>query len=560
MVTDELFLRLKRAPSLTAELALASVCVNVLALADTIYVMILLRRYIAYGFDGTLIILTAGVLVALALQWGVRRARDVLAATVGREPDRALAGELSRALVHSESMALAALPAERVRGAVGDVQTVNAAYDAVNLGALFDAPFALMFAAAVFFLSPLLSLVVLLGIVLSLGAGLAAVHVARRCGTDLADASGEHHALMYATSRAGDTVRAFGGAQHCRRLWNAQLARIDALKGVLEDSRGLSQSVTQGVGVFVRVGIYALGAKLAVEGEISVAALIGASILGSYAIAKATACANAYALLEQAREAAGRIGEVTGLSRETSGGETPEAFGGEIELSELAYGYPGEPALFQGLGLRLAPGEVLAVQGANGTGKSTFLKLLAGLDAPRAGAILADGRDVAGLDQGWWRRQLALVPQEPFFLAGTYRENLTLGRPGIGSAELRQVIAQAGLTRFIDLSEQGLETPMIDAGRTLPVGIRKRLALARALCCGGRLMLLDEPTEGLDAAGTAMVYRAMNERARAGATIVVVSHDPAIVKGAHWILDLGDGAGHDLRPGGRSPAPSEVLQ
>lgn len=552
MPTAELFARLKRSPQLTSEMLLASVCVNVLALADTIFVMIVLRRYIAYGFDGTLIILTAGTLVALAMQWGVRRARDVLAPGVSRVPDRELGEAMAGALVDSEATALAAVPTERVRGAATDFQTVQNAYDAQNLSSLMDAPFCLMFAAAVYFLSPLLALLVLAGIVMSVGAGLVSVHVTRRGGAALADETGRHQTLVGTATRAGDTVRVFGGAEHCRRMWSDQVGRMAGLRRVLEDSRGLSQSVGQGVGVFVRVGIYSLGAKLCVEGEMTVAALIGASILGSYAIAKATAFANAYSLLEQAREARTRLDGLTAIPREAHSGERPESFDGRLVLEDVAYAFPGEDDLFSGLSLFLAPGEVLAIQGANGSGKSTLLRLIAGLAPPASGRILADGRDLSALDPAWWRRQLALVPQEPFFLAGSYRDNLVLGNPDIDESRLRRIVRASGLTQFIDLSEKGLDTSMTDAGRTLPVGIRKRMALARALCGGGRLLLLDEPTEGLDAEGTAMVYRAMNEMALAGATIVVISHDRAIVKGAHLVLDLGVGRGHTTRPGERA--------
>ncbi|BBD07012.1 ATP-binding cassette domain-containing protein [Desulfovibrio ferrophilus] len=560
MVMDELIVRLKRNPALSAELVLASVCTNVLALADTIFVMIVLRRYIAYGFDGTLIILTAGTLVALGLQWGVRRSRDILAADVSRDFDKTLSEDMATALVDSDAMALQELPPERVRGAVVDFQTTQSAYDALNIGALLDAPFALMFTASVFFLSPLLSLIVLIGVAISLGAGLASVHLARRGGADLADESGRHHAMVGTATRAADTVRVFGGAEYCHKQWTAQVGRIGVLRNVLEDTRGLSQSVTLGAGVFVRVAIYSVGAKLAVEGELSVAALIGASILGSYAIQKATACANAYSLLEQAREAMRRIGELTGLPGERHAGAIPETYEGALELAGMSYAFPNGSPLFQGLDLALAPGEVLAVQGANGSGKSTLMRLVAGLAAPQAGRVLADGRDLRELNPKWWRKQLAYVPQEPFFLAGSFRENLTVGNPEIEERELRRIINASGLVRFIDLSDKGLESPMIDAGRTLPVGIRKRMALARALCGGGRLLLLDEPTEGLDAEGTAMVYKAMNDLAQGGATIIVISHDPAIVKGAHQILDLGVGEGHVLRPGGRAISQEQVAR
>ena len=151
---------------------------------------------------------------------------------------------------------------------------------------------------------------------------------------------------------------------------------------------------------------------------------------------------------------------------------------------------------------------------------------------------MVGGSSLERLDTAWWRRQLMYMPQEPFFLAGTVRENMSMLRPDADPRELRRIMSRCGLDGFLDLSEKGIETPLVDAGRTLPVGTRKRLALARALAGGGCVALLDEPTEGLDAEGRALVYRAMNDMAREGRTIVVVSHDDKIIKGARAVLDL----------------------
>lgn len=534
---DELIRRLKRMPATTAELLLASALLNLLALADTIYVMIVLRRYIAHGFDGTLFILTAGALAAVAAQWGLRRARDVLAAEVGRAPDLELSEDIHKALVMADAGALEALQAERPKGVAADFQDVQAAYDAGNLGALLDAPFALIFLVAVYWLSPLLAAVVLVGMALSLASGLVSVRMARRGAGVLSARAEAHRSFVGAASRASDTVRAFGGAASCRERWGGLVAGVSGGERSLEDARGLTQSLTMGAGVFVRVAVYAVGAKLAVDGDLAVAALIGASIMASYAVQKATALTQALSLFDRAAEARSRLADLTGLPRE-GGGARPEAFAGRVGLAGLVFGFEGREPLFDGLDLDLEPGSVLVVRGRNGSGKTTLLRLLAGLLAPARGEVLADGAPLSGLDRSWWRSQIAYMPQEPFFLAGTIRENVAMLRPDLEGAELRRILAACGLGGFLDRSEQGVETPLTDAGRTLPVGVRKRLALARALASGGRVAFLDEPTEGLDAEGRSLVYRIMNEMAREGRTIVAVSHDPSIVKGAGHVLDL----------------------
>lgn len=123
-------------------------------------------------------------------------------------------------------------------------------------------------------------------------------------------------------------------------------------------------------------------------------------------------------------------------------------------------------------------------------------------------------------------------------MPATVRENILSGNPDLDDADLNRIVRAAGLRHFIDSSPKGLETVLSASGANLPPGTRKRLALARALATDGRLLLLDEPTEGLDAEGRAAVYGVMNTMAKEGRTIVVVSYDANILKGAARVLDL----------------------
>ncbi len=554
----ELTRRLAAHPARTAELCLATFLLNLLALADTIYVMILLRRYIQHGFDGTLLLLTAGALVAVAMQWGLTRARGVLAANLGAGEDERLADAVHAALAGATLPALQEVGRERASQAASDLADVQAGCDGGAVTALLDAPFSLMFAASVYFLSPLLAGITALGIAASLAVGWAGAGKSRESARALTEAVGEGRAILYSSGFAADTVRVWRGAPFYRALFRAAQARVAALRGVLEDARGLALSLGMGVGVVVRVALYAVGAKLVVEGRLSVAALIGVSIMGSYAMAKASGAVQVGRLMARSREALERLGALTALPREAGAGLRPEGWDGALELRGLGFSFGGQP-LFSGLDLRLPRGGVLAVRGHNGSGKTTLVRLLAGLVPPGEGAVLAGDASLADIDPAWWRARLCYLPQEPFFLAGTVRENILMGLDGAGpdnSADaapgdppgaaqdvVREVVRAARLTQFLDTSAHGVETQLADAGRTLPVGIRKRLALARALARlhtgQARLALLDEPTAGMDEEGAQAVYEAMNAMARAGLAIVAVTSDQNILRGARAVLDLG---------------------
>ena len=163
------------------------------------------------------------------------------------------------------------------------------------------------------------------------------------------------------------------------------MGRLSGLRRAVEDAHGLSQSLTMGLGVFVRVGVYALGAKLTVEGHLTTAALIGASMLASYAMQKATGFSQGLALLTRGAEARSRLEQLLELPREQEGGVAPEACEGRIRLRGVAFAHEGAEPLFSGLDLDMEPGSVLVVQGYNGSGKTTLLRLLAGLVRPHRG-------------------------------------------------------------------------------------------------------------------------------------------------------------------------------
>ena len=181
---------------------------------------------------------------------------------------------------------------------------------------------------------------------------------------------------------------------------------------------------------------------------------------------------------------------------------------------------------------------VLVVSGANGAGKTTLARLLIGLLEPNRGQILIDGLELKQVLPEWWRRQVIYLPQEPAFLNATIAENLRLAKPDMDDHEMNRVIDAVGLRNYLDESPKGFETQVTGNGRHMSRGIRRRLALARALATDGALAILDEPTEGLDGEGCAAVYALMNDLVKRGRTIIVFSHDPTIVKGAAAILDL----------------------
>ncbi len=212
-----------------------------------------------------------------------------------------------------------------------------------------------------------------------------------------------------------------------------------------------------------------------------------------------------------------------------------------VRFENVTVRYPGRSeAALDGVSLTVAAGERVALVGPSGAGKSTLLGVLLGLVTPTSGRVLVGETDLAATDPDEWRRQLAWVPQRPHLFARTVAENIRLGRPGATDDEVVRAATLAHADEFVDRLPLGYETPLGERGAGLSAGQRQRIALARAFLRDAPLLLLDEPTAGLDAGSEAVVVEA-TARLMAGRTVLVVAHRPAMVLDAGRVVTLEHG-------------------
>ena len=215
-----------------------------------------------------------------------------------------------------------------------------------------------------------------------------------------------------------------------------------------------------------------------------------------------------------------------------SGGGRLKAVRGEIRFEDVSFHYPGAlaPAL-SGISFTAAPGQTVAVVGPSGAGKSTIVSLLLRFADPDSGRIALDGEDLRDLDAEALREAIAVVLQETLLFDGSVRDNIAYGRLDASDEEIAAAARAADANDFIRALPDGYQTRVGQRGRTLSGGQRQRIAIARALLRDAPILILDEPTTGLDEESAERILAPLR-RLMAGRTTLLISHDPRVVAGA----------------------------
>ncbi|GAM10731.1 ATP-binding/permease protein CydD [Geobacter sp. OR-1] len=232
-----------------------------------------------------------------------------------------------------------------------------------------------------------------------------------------------------------------------------------------------------------------------------------------------------------------------------SGDLPPPESAPEIHLDKVSFCYGADRGGVRDIDLVIPPESVTVIVGESGSGKSTLARLLLGLSLPEQGRVLVDGHDLASYDQGRWRERLAWVPQRPFFAATSIRENLLAAGRGATDADISAALEAAALSEVVARLPQGVDTQLGDRGAGLSGGELRRLALARLMLRKPLLIVLDEPTAGLDQANERLILDTI-QRLAIGRTMIIISHREETLRNCTQVVQLASGRLTEISSGG----------
>ncbi len=515
-----------------AQVAAASVVINLLALATPLFMMTVYNRVIRYGALTTLDVLLVGMVSLVAVELALRALRGRIAAHAGARLDVEVGREAASRVLQLPLATIERLAPGRLLERLRQLDQLRPLLSGHLPLLLVDLLFVGLFLAVIFVLAPVLGWITLAGgLGFALLGWLARRPLERAARTHSQLVTRKNARLLEALAHA-PTVKALGLEPEMEQRYRAELYGT-AWAGLETGARGqLAASLAQAVQHLTALAVVYAGARMVVAGELTIGALIAASILAARTLAPLRQLFLNWAQLQQAREAWRRVDRL--LQEPVSAPAVRRALGevelrGALKLERVRFRYADDrPWALDGIDLEVPAGAMVALVGAPGSGKSTLLALIAGLHRPQEGRVLVDGHEVRHLPDAVHRRRLGFVPQEVQLFAGTIADNIALGAEDRSRARVIAAARFVGLHDVVSRLPAGYDTELGEGGAGLSMGQKQLLTIARALIRNPRILLLDEATSALDPTSERRLFEHLR-RAGRGRTLLLATHRPQAV-------------------------------
>ena len=531
------------------QVILATFIINFLALVSSLYVMNVYDRVIPNQAYETLWVLSIGVMLAILFEFLAKMIRGHLTDIAGKKADLIISSAIFRRIM---ALRLADRPASAGSYAnnLREFESVREFMTSASLLVLVDLPFLLLFITVIFIVGGKLAIVPAIIIPIVIIVGFIVQRPLSRYINESMKESSQRQGLAVEALEGIETLKTNNATGWAQQRWDTYTAKTSASSIKVKDTANFminfSVAMQQLNTVFlVLFGTYLIHNENTAE-RITMGALIAAVILSGRALSPLAQVAGLATRFQQAKLALEGLNNIIERPIERVPERkyiSPSNIQGNITFENTCFQYQedGKQAV-SNLNLQIRAGEKIGILGRIGSGKSTMLKLASGLYDGSTGNVMLDNIDMRQIDPNFLRSQILLLGQSPRLFLGTLRENMDLARSDGYSSdqELLEALQRFGLDKIIRSHPKGLDMPLGEDGLGLSGGQKQIIALARMTLRNPRIVLLDEPTTGLDQATERMSLQAISQWAQ-DKTLLVVTHRPQVLQIVNRIIVMDEG-------------------
>ena len=528
---------------LYGEVLIASLMINIFALASPLFIMNVYDRVVPNQAIETLWVLGIGVTIVYGFDLLMRTLRGYFVDIAGKRADIILSATLFERIL---GVKLANRPPSvgAFANSLHEFDTFRDFFTSATLTTLIDLPFVFLFIFIIWLIGGPLALVPLSILPIAL---FSAYLIQRKLAGDIQDLlrhSSQKQAMLIESLTGLETIKSLGAESPMQRRWEKLIGSIADL-GL--KTRFLSSSAIN-ITVFLQqtatVAVVIYGVYLMVDGELSMGGLIAATILTGRALAPLAQVAGTLTRYHQAKSAYLSTDALMNMPVERPADKDyldRVRLNGSIEFRNVSFTYPGQPVeALSGISFKLKAGERTAIIGRIGSGKSTIERLILGLYEPSSGSILIDGTDSRQLDPADLRRNIGYVPQDTFLFYGTIKENIMLGMPHADDEAVLRAAAIAGVTDFVSKHPSGFDIQVGERGENLSGGQRQSIAVARALLRESPILIMDEPSNAMDNT-TEDLFKTKFESWVEDKTLLLVTHRASLLSLVDRVIVMDSG-------------------
>ncbi|KIU44372.1 ABC transporter [Pseudomonas putida] len=534
---------LKQSRWLYSDALLASLLINLLGLMVPLFVMQTYDRVVPNQATSTLWVLVIGLMLGTLFELVLRVVRAHLLDQAGKKTDLILSATLFERIT---GMSMKARPAT-IGGfaqSIHDFQGLREFLTAVTLTSVIDLPFVVLMLLVIGLLGGWLVVIPLVAFPITIAFALFIQARLRDTVEKSLSLGALRQALLIETLGGLETLKACGAESERQHQWESThgaLTRLDV------QARNLSALATNGT-LFIQqlcgmativAGVYSI-----IAGNLSVGALVASYMLGSRVLAPLGQIAGLITRYQQAQLTMHSTDALMALPQERPAGQQTlerTQLHGALQVSQVTFRYNGQnAAALDNVSFTVKPGERIGIIGRSGSGKSTLARLLMGFYEPEEGQILLDNLDLRQLDIADLRQQLGYVAHDLPLLAGSLRDNLTLGARYVSDARMLEVAEMTGVSELARQHPQGFERPVGERGMLLSGGQRQTVLLARAMLLEPPILILDEPTSHMDNSSEDQLRQRLHGWVQ-GKTLLLVTHRTSMLSLVDRLVVLDNG-------------------